>query len=62
VQYQADVPFLTRYQFALDILEQAGMVDCKPVSTLVYMQAKVSAEFGPPIAGPTHFRSLTGAL
>jgi hypothetical protein len=35
VQYQADELFLTQRQFALDILERAGMVDYKPVSTPV---------------------------
>jgi hypothetical protein len=62
VQHQVDGLFLTQRQFALDILERAGMVDCKPVSTPVDTQAKVSAESGPPIADPTHFRSLVGAL
>jgi hypothetical protein len=38
------------------------MVDCKPVLMPVDTQAKVSAESGPPVADPTHFRSLTGAL
>jgi hypothetical protein len=38
------------------------MVDCKPVSTLVDIHAKISTEFGPHVAGPTHFRSLAGAL
>jgi hypothetical protein len=38
------------------------MVDCKLVSTLVDTQAKVSAEFVPPVADPTQFRRLTGAL
>jgi hypothetical protein len=38
------------------------MVDCKPVLTLVDMHAKVSTEFGPPIADMTHFRSPVGAL
>jgi hypothetical protein len=38
-QYQADGFFLTQCQFALDILERAGMVDCKPISTPVGMQA-----------------------
>jgi hypothetical protein len=32
VQHQADGLFLTQHQFALNILEQAGMVDYKPVS------------------------------
>jgi hypothetical protein len=62
VQHQADGLFLTQRQFALDILERADMVDCKPVSTLVDTQAKVSTESGPPFADPTHFRSLVGAL
>jgi hypothetical protein len=31
VQHQTDGLFLTQRQFALDILERADMVDCKPV-------------------------------
>jgi hypothetical protein len=62
VQHQADGLFLTQRQFALNILERAGMVDCKPVSTLVDTCAKVSAKSGPPVADPTHFRSITRAL
>jgi hypothetical protein len=38
------------------------MVDCKPVLMPVDTQPKVSAESGPPVADPTHFRSLGGAL
>jgi hypothetical protein len=57
-----DELFLTQHQFALDILERAGMVDCKPVLMPVDTQAKISAESGPPVADPTHFRNLTGAL
>jgi hypothetical protein len=62
VQHQTYVVFLTQRQFALDILERAGMVDCKPVSTPVDTYAMVSAEFGSPVAYPTHFMSLIGAL
>jgi hypothetical protein len=62
VQHQAEGLFLTQRQFALDILERAGMVDYKPVSTLVDTQAKVSAETGPPVVDLTHFRSIIGAL
>jgi hypothetical protein len=62
VLHQADEFFLTQHQFALDILEWAGMVDCKPVLMPVDMQAKVSVESRPPVADPTHFRNLTGAL
>jgi hypothetical protein len=38
------------------------MVDYKPVSTPVDMQAKVSAASGPSVADPTQFRSLVTAL
>jgi hypothetical protein len=62
VLHQADELFLTQHQFALDILERADMVDCKPVSTPVDTQAKISVESGPPVADTTHFRSLTEAL
>jgi hypothetical protein len=62
VQHQVDMLFLTRRQFALDILERDGMVDYKPISMPVDTQAKVSAEFGPLVADSTHFRSLAGAL
>jgi hypothetical protein len=62
VQHQIDGLFLTQRQFALDILERAGMVDYKLVSAPVDTHAKVSATFGPPIADPTQFRSLARVL
>jgi hypothetical protein len=54
--------FLTQRQFALNIIERAGMVDYKPVSTPVDTQAKVSTEFEPLVADPTQFRSHIEAL
>jgi hypothetical protein len=62
VLHQANGFFLAQHQFALNILERAGMVDCKLVSMPVDMQAKVSVESKPPAADPTHFRSLVRAL
>jgi hypothetical protein len=38
------------------------MVDCKPVSTLMDIQAKVSTKSRPPDADLIHFMSLTGAI
>jgi hypothetical protein len=35
VQHQANELFITQRQFGLDILERAGMVDCKMVLTSV---------------------------
>jgi hypothetical protein len=60
VQYQPDGLFLTQRQIALDIPERASMVDCKPVSTSVDTQAKLSVKFRPHVADLTHFTSLTG--
>ena len=54
--------FLHQRQYALDILERAGMTDCKPCSTPVDTQAKLSADLGDPVANPTVYRSLAGAL
>ena len=45
-----------------DILERAGMTDCKPCSTPVDTQAKLSADLGAPVDDPTAYRSLAGAL
>jgi hypothetical protein len=38
------------------------MSDCKPCSTPIDTQAKLSEDDGPPIADVTAYRSLTGAL
>jgi hypothetical protein len=38
------------------------MVNYKPISTPMNTHAKVSTESRPPVANPTHFRSLVGAL
>ena len=38
------------------------MSDCKPCSTPVDTQAKLSADLGDPVADPTAYRSLAGAL
>ncbi|WVZ79892.1 hypothetical protein U9M48_027417 [Paspalum notatum var. saurae] len=52
---------LSQQQYILDILDRAGMADCKPCSTPVDTQAKLSAT-GDPVADATVYRSLVGAL
>jgi hypothetical protein len=49
--------FLSQRQYILDILEHAGMQDCKPCSTPVDTCAKLSSD-GPPEADSTQYRSL----
>jgi hypothetical protein len=53
---------LHQRQYTLDILERAKMIDCKPCSTLVDTQAKLSEAMGDPVEDPTGYRSLAGAL
>jgi hypothetical protein len=53
---------LHQRQYTLDILERAQMSDCKPCSTPVDTQAKLLEATGDPVADPTGYRSLAGAL
>jgi hypothetical protein len=53
--------FLHQRQYTVDLLERAGMAECKPCATPVDTQGKVSVA-GPPIANPTGYRSIAGAL
>jgi hypothetical protein len=52
---------LSQRQYALDLLERAGMTACKPCIIPVDTKAKLSSD-GPPVADPTLYRSLVGAL
>jgi hypothetical protein len=49
VEQRSDGLFLHQCQYARDILERAGMSDCKPCSTSVDTQTKVSSDMGAPI-------------
>jgi hypothetical protein len=54
--------FLHQRQYTIDILERAGMSDCKPCSMPADTQAKLSEDDGPPVADATSYQSLTGTL
>lgn len=62
VTRQSSGLYLSQRQYCLEILEHAGMTDCKPCSTPVDTNAKLSAIVGAPVADPTDYRSLVGAL
>jgi hypothetical protein len=53
--------FLSQRQYMIDILDRAGMSDCKPSSTLVNTSAKISSD-GAQVVDATHYRGLAGAL
>jgi hypothetical protein len=48
VEQRFDGLFLHQRQYAWDILERAGMSDCKPCFTSVDTQVTVSSDMGPP--------------
>ena len=62
VQRSGDGLLLSQRQYMLDILDCAGMTECKPCSTLVDTNPKVAAADGAPVSDATDFRSLAEAL
>lgn len=62
VQRSGDDLLLSQRLFMLEILDRAGMTDCKPCSTPVDTNPKLSAAEGAPLVNGTDFRSLAGAL
>ncbi|KAI3750451.1 hypothetical protein L2E82_21088 [Cichorium intybus] len=53
--------FLSQQKYAIEILERATMLNCKPARTPADTSAKFDGT-GPPVADPTLYRSLAGAL
>jgi hypothetical protein len=64
VQRQSDGFLLSQQQYMIDILDRAGMAACKPCSTPVDVNPKLSATDGALLsaANATDFRHLAGAL
>jgi hypothetical protein len=60
VQQSASGITLSQRQFMIEI-ERSGMSDCKPCTTPVDINPKLSAD-GDPVSDSTEFRSLAGAL
>lgn len=53
--------FLSQQKYAVEILERANMVNCNPSRTPAEPIQKLDAT-GPPVADPSLYRSLAGAL
>jgi hypothetical protein len=62
IERRPDGLFLHQRIYMLDILKRAVMVDCKPCTTPVYLQAKLAGDSGPPVQDASQFRSIAGAL
>lgn len=54
--------FLSQRQYAVDLLQRAGMLECHPTTTSVDARTKLSATADAPVADPSKYRSLAGAL
>jgi hypothetical protein len=62
VTRQSSGLYLSQRQYCLEILDRAGMSDCKLCATPMDTNAKLSAVYGAPVADPTDYHSLAGAL
>ena len=62
VQYNKAGILLSQQSYATEIIERAGMTDCKPLSTPVDVNSKLSTEGGDKLKNPTQYKSLAGAL
>lgn len=54
--------FLSQAQYTEDIIDRAGMNNCKPTTVPVDTKPKVSASEGELATDPGHYRSIVGAL
>jgi hypothetical protein len=62
VTHESSFMHLSQAKYAAEILDNTGMTACKSTMTPVDMSPKLSASAGPPVADPTEYRSLAGAL
>jgi len=54
--------FLSQRQYALDLLQRAGMAECHSTATPMDTRAKLSASDGTAVENPSEYRSLASAL
>jgi hypothetical protein len=62
VTRSADGLFFSQRQYAVDLLQRAGMAECHSTATPVDTHAKLSATAGAPVTDATQYRSLADAL
>jgi len=53
---------LSHQLYTEDILERAGMANCKPIATPVVVKGKLPAVEGEQVSDPSSYRSLAGTL
>ena len=54
--------FLSQRKYALDVLQEAGMLGCKPIDTPMEQNHRLAYVEGNPYAHPKQYRPLVGCL
>ena len=54
--------FLSQTKYAEELLDRAGMMNCKPAATPIDTNAKLSSTAGAAVRDPSEYRSIAGAL
>lgn len=62
VERTRDGLFLCQQKYAQDLLERFGMLDCKPISTPIEVNARLRATEGKDLQDGTMYRQLVGSL
>jgi histone deacetylase 1/2 len=62
VKRRRDGFFLSQAAYARDVLERAGMVNCKPARTPAEAKSKIASSEGKLFSDPSWYRSMAGAL
>jgi len=62
VERSSDELFLSQRQYAVELLQRAGMSECHSTATPVDTRTKLSVTDGAPVADPSEYRSIAGAL
>lgn len=61
-EYNAAGIMLSQAHYAKEIIQRAGMIECKPISMPVDVNSKLTSEAGDKILNAREYRSLAGAL
>jgi hypothetical protein len=62
VQRRRDGFYLSQAAYARDVLDRAGMANCKPATTPAEAKSKVASSDGRPFSDISWYRSMAGAL
>ena len=62
VDYTKEGLFLCQQNYAKDLLQKLGMLDCKPISTPIEVNAKLYAHESKDLKDGTMYRQLVGNL